>query len=120
MRNLTIIFLLMICSFFMMSCEKVIDVDLNEDNPLLVIEGGLTSREAPDTVKLSWTGSYFGDGNFSKVTAADVSISDDAGHTEKLKEVSAGAYVTQNFKGMPGRLYQLNVKAEGKTYTASA
>jgi hypothetical protein len=120
MKNQIILFLSIISFFSLVSCEKVIDVDLNENNPLMVIDGGLTGRQSPDTIKLSWTGSYFGDGNFSPVTGANVNVSDDIGNSENLKEVAPGFYVIENFKGRAGGTYHLSINANSKTYTASS
>jgi hypothetical protein len=120
MKNFFVLTFSAIVLLSMASCEKVIDVDLNEDNPLLVIEGGLTGRETTDTIKLSYTGSYFGDDNFSPVQGAAVTISDDLGKSEQLKEVRPGSYASENLKGRPGGTYHLTVHANSKTYTASA
>jgi hypothetical protein len=101
------------------SCERVIEVDLNETRSKIVVDGGISDRgPGSDTLILSRTGSYFGGNDFSAITGASVTISDDQGNSDALKEVAAGRYVTQKLNGVPGRTYHLNIKAEGKTYSA--
>jgi hypothetical protein len=102
------------------SCEKVIDVDLNEQNGKLIIDGGITNLFKNDTIKLSRTGSFFGDNNFSTVNDAEVVISDNLGNSEKLAPVSDGNYIIKSLKGTPGNSYTLSVKADNKSYSAVA
>lgn len=120
MKKLKNVLVLVLGSFFFASCEKVIDVDLNEENPLLVIDGGITNRGVADTIRLSKTGSYTGESTYQKVGGADVEISDNLGNREMLKEISAGTYVTQDLRPEPGRPYQMNINSDGKAYTAIA
>lgn len=104
----------------LLSCEKVIDVDLNTAPPRLVIEGTITNQAGPYTVQLSKTTSYTAPNEFVPVSAAIVIISDQTGATDTLKESSAGKYQGTKLKGTPGHRYQLQVRTEGEVYTASA
>ncbi|HET6244545.1 MAG: DUF4249 domain-containing protein [Bacteroidetes bacterium] len=102
------------------SCEKVIEVDLNEENSKIIVEGGISNQHTADTIRLSRTGSYFGDNNFQSITGAEVSVSDNMGKNELLLEVSSGTYVTSEIKGIPGNSYQLTVKSDGETISAGS
>ena len=70
MRKHPIYFLFIL--FAWTACEKVIDVDLNEATPAVVIEGNLVYNERNLQVKISRTGSYFGDEPLNKVSGAEV------------------------------------------------
>jgi len=100
-------------------CQKVITVDLNNANPQMVTEAVVTDRPGPYAVSLSLSGDYFTPSlYFPPVTHAFVGITDDAGESDTLREVSPGLYHTSTLHGVPGRTYALRVIAAGKEYDA--
>jgi hypothetical protein len=101
-------------------CQKVINVDLNEGAPRLVIEGLVTDSIGPYLVKLSKSGSYFNQPVLPAVSGAVVSINDNAGTIDTLKEIQAGIYLTTKIRGIPGRTYTLKVLSENKEYMGSS
>lgn len=102
------------------ACTKVIDVDLNSQDPMIVIEANISDQPGPYTVSITQTVNFSETNSFPTVSGAVVIISDDAGNTETLVETSAGIYQTTTTQGVPGRTYYLNVTANGKTYTAQS
>lgn len=103
------------------SCTKVIDVDLNSKDPMIVIEANISDQPGPYTVRLTQTVNFSEANVFPGVSGAVVTISDDLGNTETLVETTpAGTYQTSTTQGVPGRTYYLNVVANGKTYTAES
>jgi hypothetical protein len=101
-------------------CQKVINVDLNEAEPQIVIEGLITDRGGPYRVTISKSGSYFDQPTFPAVSGAEVIITDNAGTADTLKETKPGIYLTSKIHGIPGRTYTLKVKSENKEYTGSS
>jgi hypothetical protein len=120
MKNLKIYFFLMVAVLALSSCQKVININLNNANPQLVIDAKITDQPGPYLVKLSKTGNYFDPNTFPSVTGAKVTIADDAGMIDTLTEIQPGVYRTNKLQGTPGRTYNLNILAEGKIYTASS
>jgi hypothetical protein len=111
--------LLLLLTFAVSACQKVISVDLNQSNPQIVIEGLVNDRGGTDSVVINMTGDYFTPSLYFKpVTDASVVISDDAGNIDTLKEAASGVYYSSGPKGVPGRAYSLNVTAGGKSYSA--
>ncbi len=107
--------------FVATSCEKVIDITTNNSTPQLVVEGNVSNSNGPHTVKLSTSVNYDESNNFPPVQNALVIISDDIGHSEALKETSAGIYQTSKLKGTPGYTYTLYIKTtDKKEYTATS
>jgi hypothetical protein len=101
------------------SCQKVISVDLNNANPQMVTEAIVTDGPGPYTVLLSRSGDYFTPSlYFPPVTHAFVTIADNLGVTDTLKETVSGTYHTSVLHGGQGRTYYLRVVAEGKEYDA--
>jgi hypothetical protein len=101
-------------------CQKVIDIDLNEAEPKIVIEGMITDQPGPFTVLLSKSGSYFGQTYLPPVTGASVTITGNDGKNEILREAKPGIYVTSSIRGTAGVTYTLKVLADNTEYVASS
>ena len=101
-------------------CEKVIEVDLNEANPEVVIEANLTNSTNYAEVKLTKTGSYFGDSPIEKISGASVIIEDEFGSSFVLSEIEDGLYNTKKISFQPEVTYQLFVDVETEKYESSS
>ena len=117
-RNIKLLAILFSGLLFV-SCEKVIDVDLKDAEPRLVIEGNITSDAGPYVVYLSKSGSYFDYSTLERVQNGEVTITDEDGNSEVLNEVSPGIYQTENIQGIENTIYSIQVISEGETYTAN-
>jgi hypothetical protein len=115
-----LVFILMIAAFIFIGCEKIINVNLVETSPQLVIEGLITDGIGPYTVALSKSGSYFSQQVLPPVSDALVVISDDKGIKDTLKETKPGIYLTAKIRGIPGRTYSLMVLSDKNRYTGSS
>lgn len=104
----------------MMSCQKVIDIDLNSKDPQIVIEGNVTDLSGPYSVKISQTVNFSQTNTFPAVSGAFVTIADNLGNSENLIETSPGIYQTSTLQGVSGRTYYLTVVSNNKTYTAES
>jgi len=100
-------------------CEKVIDIDLNDASPNIVIEGLVTDKRGPYTVSISKTGSYFNQPSLETVSGATVVITDDFSNIDTLNESTPGLFITSRIRGIYERTYTLKVIAEGKEYSGS-
>jgi hypothetical protein len=101
------------------SCEKVIDLDLKDAAPQLVIEGSISNIAQIPTVRISRTVGFDEPSNFPGVSGATVRMT--TGTTPiLLTESSPGVYQGQPALGRPGRIYTLQVDVDGQTYKASS
>lgn len=116
---LYIILSLVIISLFQ-GCQKVIDVDLNEAAPRIVIEGLINDRRGPYSVSISKSGSYFNQPFLQPVSGAQAIITDNTGISDTLNEAVPGIYFTSGIRGMPGRTYTLKVISEAEEYEGSS
>ncbi len=106
-------------SLLSVSCEKVIDVELRETNPTLVVEGIITDQLQPYSVRLTRTKDYFDPAPVPRVDNAQVWVTDNMGTTDTLYYVSDGMYYTSGPRqGVVGRSYTLTINVSGKTYQA--
>jgi hypothetical protein len=117
--SLSKVLLILVASVFS-GCQKVINIDLNEASPHIVIEGLITNTGGPFTVKISKSGSYFDQPTLPAVSGAEVVITDDSGTIDTLKEIKPGIYLTSRTRGVPGRTYTLKVLSENLQYNGSS
>jgi Domain of unknown function (DUF4249) len=103
------------------ACKKVVQVDLNNAAPQIVIEGEITNGASPYQVKISKTVNFSATNSFPPVSGASVQVTDsNNGFVYSFIETNPGIYLANNFTGVAQHTYQLSVLAEGKTYTASS
>jgi len=110
----------LVTSLIFPGCQKVINVDLNEAAPRIVIDGSVNDRRGPYTVAISKTGSYFNQPVLQPVAGANVIITDDVGTIDSLLETTPGIYLTSRTRGVPGRTYTLKVISEDQEYEGSS
>lgn len=116
---------LLIVLFVAASCVKQVNITRRNAEPILVVEGSITTDPAPYTVRLSYSGPYENglsvpDEYLEK--EATVSLSDDEGKTTSLMHKGNGVYETtdSSFVGQPGRSYQLSVQLkDGRKYISN-
>ena len=112
--------LLYILGFFTVitSCQKVIDVDLNETDPKFVIEGNYTAEDSTVRVKLTYTSNYFDESTPTEVNNATVVIKDHLGIEQTIPSIGEGMYELTNYIPNFETSYTLTVNHGGITYTA--
>ena len=114
------IFVLPIIMMLFASCEKVVDIDLNNASSQYVVEGEV--YEGMDTVKVhvAKTTDYYGRSPQLQINTATVILSDNEGNNTNIPLVADGKYELPNFTGIAGRQYMLKVTVDGREFTAAA
>ncbi|WP_396156200.1 DUF4249 domain-containing protein [Flavobacterium macrobrachii] len=122
MKKLSYIsFLLILITFT--SCEKVIDINLENGEPRLVIEASINWFAETDgseqRIKLSTTTDYFSN-TIPPVSGATVFISNSSSQVFTfVEEETAGIYKCYDFVPVVNETYTLTVIYEGETYTST-
>jgi hypothetical protein len=101
------------------SCQKVIDVDLNEANPVTVIEANYTAEDSTVRVLITQTSNFFSNDASPTVDNAVVTITDQAGNSQQVPFDAAGWYVLTNYVPSYETTYTMTVLHDGVTYTAT-
>jgi len=109
--------LLLIFSLFI-SCQKVIDLDVFNSAPQLVVEANISNEPGPYFVRLTKTINLNDLTTIPPVLGAEVEIADSTGTHETLTELSQGNYITKFLEGKPGHKYTLTIRSEGQVYKA--
>ncbi len=101
------------------SCQKAIDVDLNEADPVTVIEANYTAEDSTVRVLVTKTSNFFSGESEPTVNDAVVTITDQAGNSQLVPFTSQGWYILSNYIPAYGTTYTMTVLSNGVTYTAA-
>lgn len=102
------------------SCQDIIELELENVSPRLVIEANISDQTGPYTITLTETGDFYQSNDFPEASGAVIILSDEIGSRDTLEEVSPGIYQTTFIQGIRGVNYTLEVNYEGATYMASS
>ena len=108
-RILSVLFACIALTLTFVSCERVIQLDLKNSTPKIVIQGNIYDQPGPYIVKISNSVNFDASSNYPPVTGAKVVITDNVSQNETLTETTAGTYLTSKLRGIPGRTYSLSV-----------
>jgi len=125
MKKYSIAFILMLfTATFLTSCEDVVNVDLEEAAPRLVIDASINWQKGTagniQKIKLSTSTGYF-DSNIPTVSGAVVNVKNSIGTTFDFLETTPGTgeYISSTFVPVLNETYTLTVIANGQTLTAT-
>lgn len=102
------------------SCQKVIDVDLNEADKKIVIEANYIATDSLVNVRLTNTSSFFQAYSPDYINDAVVVISDGNGVSTTIPFVADGIYTLTSYTPTPGMTYTITVSHGGINYSASS
>ncbi|MDG3582388.1 DUF4249 domain-containing protein [Galbibacter pacificus] len=114
--------LMLLFSLFLISCEEVVDVDLDTAPPRLVIEASIKWEKSTSgnvqQIHLTTTAPYYAD-EVPPVHNATVYITDEEGNQfDFIEEDNTGFYTTDSFIPVMSTTYNLTVVHDGETYMA--
>ena len=119
MKNISRLLLSALIATGAASCQKVIDVKLNDADQRYVIEGEVHDGPGPYSVALTRTRNFSEDNSFEQVSGARVIIADiTSGLTDTLIEAAPGRYLTHTLAGLTGHTYKLSVSIAGQSFEA--
>ena len=114
------IFLIIISLFLVISCEREIDLNLEDQSGNIVIEANVTDQEGPYSLRITKSVSFTQSNTYPGIENAQVTLSDNLGQTENLQHIGNGIYQASSFQGQSGRTYTLKVQTDGKEYTSQS
>lgn len=118
-RSIYFLSLILLLIFFV-SCEDVIELDLDNANAKIVIEANVTNVLEPQIIKISKTKSFKEENSFLAVNGASVKVQEENGPSYSFVESGGGNYLSIPFKGTPGKKYTVTVMVSNQTYTAQS
>lgn len=114
--------LLFIFSGLLSSCEDVVDVELNEAPPRLVVDAALKVRKdgsASSTIKLTTTAAFFDD-NVPVVPDASITVTDGNGKIYPFEYIDEGIYYSKSLFPKANLDYTLSIQYKNEIFTATA
>ena len=121
MKKLIFQFVALAVVSFSLSCEKVIDVPLNEADQEIVVEAIGRNFLGESYILISKSGSVYDNSDFEKLTDAIVTVTDqDEVETVFVHDpLNPGTYLAPTFVALPNSSYQLSVLTGGEVLSAS-
>jgi hypothetical protein len=105
----------------LVSCTKVIDIDLNATDPRHVIEANLSTIKDSSMVKISKTISISDTNPNPAVSNALVTITDsNTNAIDTLNETKPGIYKKLGLQGVEGHTYTLKIVSGAKAFASTA
>lgn len=121
MKNLPKFLILFLLIFFY-SCEDVVEVDLQKNEPRLVVEASLLWKKGTpgndQFIRLTTTAPYF-DNEIPAATGAIVTIYDENRREFLFEEAAPGIYKNENFITSFNTTYLLEISYNNEIYTAT-
>ncbi|SIS69209.1 protein of unknown function [Kaistella chaponensis] len=121
------IILIIATLFLLMSCEKVVNIDLDTAPERLVVDANINwvkgTSGNTQTIKLTRSTGYY-QNVMPKVSNATVTIKNSSNTIfnfieEPSSDSNSGRYTCENFQPVLGETYTLTIISGGKTYTAT-
>ena len=117
MKRILLILIIIVSLFF--SCERVVNIDLNDVTPAIVIEGRVY-EDSLAWVEIHQTTSYFNPDTQLCICDAIVSVREDDNLPDTLLYKGGGLYESSALTGKSGSTYYLKVEYQDKIYEAQS
>ncbi|HSD05617.1 DUF4249 family protein [Flavobacterium sp.] len=127
MKNIKRIIVLLITIFSVISCEDVVNVDLNTAPPKLVIDASIKWEKettgSTQKIKLTTTTDYYSN-TVPAATGATITVTNTSLSTpvtfQFVEDGQTGEYICNNFVPIINNEYKLTVLYKGQTYTSTS
>lgn len=116
-KNCIYIFLA-VCLFSLVACEDAVDFNPNEGKPVVIVEGWISNLQAQSDLKLYLAKPFATSSGYTKISGATITLTNNAGFSAQLKEVSEGVYRITGTTPRAGMIYNLDIHCSYGDYTA--
>jgi len=127
MKKIKLIIAILLASFSTISCEDVVDVDLNTAAPKLVIDASIKWQKGTtgnlQKIKLTTTTDFYSS-TIPVATGAVVAVTNITLSTpvtyQFIEDAQTGEYICSNFSPIIDNNYALTIVYKGQTYSATS
>jgi len=116
-----LVLLLLVSPLLLVGCEDVIEVDLKNAGPQLVVEGYLSDQAGNSFFLITRSTDFYNPQFPEMVSGAFITISDDGGNVDTMFESPdyAGLYINSEVVGISGHSYMAMAAIDGQIYSAA-
>ncbi len=119
MKKVLSLSMVFITSLVFIACEKVIEVDLEDQESKLIIEAKLSKLDQRITVDISMTTPYFAEAETEYISNAQITLTDQNGLAQLIPYTQNGHYEL-SFDPSINMTYSISVLIDGKLYEATS
>ncbi|MBU1100048.1 MAG: DUF4249 domain-containing protein [Bacteroidetes bacterium] len=113
-----IYFMVLPIIIMLFGCEDVIEVQINDADPQIIIEANISDNYGPHYTYITMSTDFYKPNEYEGVSGAEVIIEDNNGFREMLTEISSGKYSTSNILGEAESQYKMTVNVNRQQYSA--
>ena len=107
---------------FFTACEDVVEIELDEAAPILVVDAWINDQSGPQTIRLTNTAPYFESAPTPGIPGATITVSSSSGKIIDFTDVGNGDYIwtpdPNERIGTVGDEFVLSIDLDGKSYAA--
>ena len=101
------------------ACQDIIELEVQDADAAIVITGEITNRHQAHDIRVYRTVPVSSEGtSMDPVSAAQVEVTDQTKRSYPFYEVEPGLYRSNQFRGVIGRTYHLQVQVDGEVFEA--
>lgn len=119
-RTNKLMLFLIFAYFAFVGCEEIIEVELDDASPQIVIEAEVSQNPEFNKVTITKSTDFFNPGEYEKISDAQIVVTEINGASYTFLEISPGNYTNKNLVAKVGSEYSITVSVEGKTFTATS
>ena len=102
------------------NCEEVIQVDLENTEPKIVIEANISNDPENNIVRITKSTDFYTPSEYETVSDAEIFVTDENGGSFPFAETEPGTYKNNNLITREGIKYSISVRVGDQTYIASS
>lgn len=120
MKNIVKYSFILVSIFTIASCQKVIDVEVDEANENIILDASYDAMTEMVRVKVSRSAALFSNSGFPTITDATIEIETPEGDIFEVNHIGNGVYEYANLTPNFNSTYIMRANVEGISYEASA
>lgn len=113
------IFIALIGILIFTSCEDVIELELEDTTPRIIIDGTLNMTTQTARVIFTKSNGFYDDTTPVFVSGVSAVLQNESGTSVTLSETTPGTYVAENVVANPGEKWTIELESEGVVYSAA-
>lgn len=104
----------------LVACEEVIEVELDDADPQIVIEAKVSDNSDNNKVSITLSTDFYEPSEYESISQAEIVVTEANGESYVFSETSSGLYTSENLTASVGSMYSITVNYNDITYSAQS